>query len=39
MDTKLPYIDAGYVDDAQPDLMAELGKLFGGGKEKSESDS
>ena len=39
MDTKLPYIDAGYVDDAQPDLMAELGKLFGGGKEKPESDS
>ena len=29
MDVKLPYIDRGYVDEGAPDLMKELGKMFG----------
>lgn len=32
IDEKLPYIDSGWVDDSGPDLMAGLGKLFGGQK-------
>mmetsp|Transcript_29328 Transcript_29328/g.94566 ORF Transcript_29328/g.94566 Transcript_29328/m.94566 type:complete len:171 (+) Transcript_29328:42-554(+) len=28
MDEQLPYIDQGYTDDSQPDLMAEIGKMF-----------
>jgi hypothetical protein len=28
MDEQLPYIDQGYTDDSQPDLMEQLGKLF-----------
>ena len=36
IDTNLPFIDQGYVSDDQPDLMGELGKLFGGGKNKEE---
>jgi len=32
IDEKLPYIDAGYVDESQPDLMEGLKKLFGGDK-------
>jgi len=34
IDTNLPFIDQGYVSDDQPDLMGELGKLFGGGKKE-----
>lgn len=34
LDEKLPYIDQGYVDESQPDFMAEIGKLFGGDKKK-----
>jgi len=30
IDTKLPYIDDGYVDESAPDLMGGLKKLFGG---------
>lgn len=33
IDEKLPYIDSGYVDESQPDVMGSLGKLFGGKKE------
>ena len=32
IDTKLPFIDSGYVDESQPDLMGGLKKLFGGDK-------
>ena len=31
IDEQLPYIDNGYVDDTQPDIMGAIGKLFGGG--------
>ena len=38
IDENMPFIDSGYVDESQPDVMAELGKLgeglgklFGGG--------
>lgn len=34
IDEKLPFIDAGYVDENQPDIMAGLKKLFGGGDKK-----
>jgi len=34
IDEKLPYIDSGYVDESQPDIMGTLGKLFGGGDKK-----
>ena len=30
IDEKLPYIDSGYVDESQPDIMGGLKKLFGG---------
>jgi len=33
IDEKLPYIDDGYVDESQPDLMKGLSKLFGGNKD------
>lgn len=42
LDTRLPFIDSGYVDESQPeiempDLMGGLKKLFGGEqKEKDE---
>ena len=29
-DTRLPFVDSGYVDESQPDLMAGIKKLFGG---------
>jgi len=36
LDEEMPFIDSGYVDDSQPDIMEELskgfGKLFGGDK-------
>ena len=32
IDTKLPFVDSGYVDESQPDLMGGLKKLFGGDK-------
>jgi len=38
IDTNLPFIDQGYVSDDQPDLMGELGKLFGGGKKEGKKE-
>lgn len=32
IDTKLPYVDDGYVDESAPDFMKGSGKLFGGDK-------
>jgi hypothetical protein len=34
IDEQLPYIDSGYVDDSQPDIMGAFGKLFGGDDKK-----
>merc|ERR1719198_2171449 len=34
IDTKLPYVDQGYVASDQVDFMKEVGKLFGGGQKK-----
>ena len=34
IDEQLPYIDSGYVDESQPDLMGAIGKLFGGGDDE-----
>eukprot|EP00325_Prymnesiales_sp_UTEX-LB-985_P023466 CAMPEP_0174733482 /NCGR_PEP_ID=MMETSP1094-20130205/61396_1 /TAXON_ID=156173 /ORGANISM="Chrysochromulina brevifilum, Strain UTEX LB 985" /LENGTH=178 /DNA_ID=CAMNT_0015936141 /DNA_START=80 /DNA_END=616 /DNA_ORIENTATION=- len=36
IDTRLPFVDSGYVDESQPDLMGGLKKLFGGNKEENE---
>jgi len=30
IDTRLPFVDSGYVDESAPDLMGGLKKLFGG---------
>lgn len=35
IDEKLPYIDSGYVDDSQPDIMGGIKKLFGGDDKKA----
>lgn len=32
IDEKLPFIDAGYVDESQPNIMGVIGKMFGQGK-------
>ena len=34
IDEKLPFIDSGYVDESQPDIMGAFGKLFGGDDKK-----
>ena len=34
IDEQMPYIDSGYVDESQPDIMGAIGKLFGGDDKK-----
>jgi len=38
IDTRLPFIDSGYVDESAPDLMGGLKKMFGGGGDKKEEE-
>ena len=39
IDEKLPFIDSGYVDEAAPDVMSSVRKLFGGGSGADTADT